>query len=67
MSWWPITVYGIAALLGLRTLFALMIQHRRRHLERLIAEENARREAEAQPEPTPDNSEVVLRSTAKAA
>jgi hypothetical protein len=48
MSWWPIIVYGFAALIAVRVLFALMIQHRRRHLQRLQDEELARREAEAE-------------------
>ena len=47
MSWWPITVYSIAALLAVRMLFSLMIQHRKRHLQRLMDEDAERRAAEA--------------------
>uniref|UniRef100_A0A7C4QPJ0 CcmD family protein n=1 Tax=Schlesneria paludicola TaxID=360056 RepID=A0A7C4QPJ0_9PLAN len=36
--WWSLLVYGIAALWGLRLLFALMAQHRRQYLEKLHAE-----------------------------
>jgi len=46
MSWWPITIYSLAALVALRTLFALMTQHRRRYLNQLIEAETARRETE---------------------
>jgi hypothetical protein len=49
MSWWSIAVYSVAALVGLRTLFALMAQHRRRHLNQLIEAETARQEAETGP------------------
>lgn len=47
MSRWSLLIYGIAALLGVQTLLALMVQHRRRIFSKLVNTENARREAEA--------------------
>lgn len=47
MSRWSLLIYGIAALLGVQTLLALMVQHRRRIFTNLVNTENARREAEA--------------------
>lgn len=47
MSRWSLLIYGIAAVLGVQTLLALMVQHRRRMFAKLVNTENARREAEA--------------------
>ncbi|HET6426735.1 MAG TPA: hypothetical protein VFG20_23785 [Planctomycetaceae bacterium] len=46
MSRWSLLIYGIAALLGVQTLLALMVQHRRRTFADLVNAENNRREAE---------------------
>jgi len=64
MSWWPITVYSVAALFGLRTLFALMVQHRRRHLNELKDAEMTRRAAEAAPPDEPAKDESPSRRAA---
>ncbi len=47
MSRWSLLIYGIAALVGVQTLLALMVQHRRRTFTNLVNAENRRREAEA--------------------
>lgn len=47
MSRWSLLIYGIAALFGVQTLLALMVQHRRRTFADLVNAETRRREAEA--------------------
>jgi hypothetical protein len=47
MSRWSLLIYGIAALLGVQTLLALMVQQRRRTFTNLVNAENRLREAEA--------------------
>jgi hypothetical protein len=47
MSRWSLLIYGIAAVLGVQTLLALMVQHRRRTFTNLVNAENRRRETEA--------------------
>jgi hypothetical protein len=47
MSRWSLLIYGIAAVLGVQTLLALMVQHRRRTFTNRVNTENARREAAA--------------------
>jgi hypothetical protein len=67
MSWWSITVYSFAALLAVRTLFALMLHHRREHLQRLMDEETQRQEAEAAAPPETAPAESSPRSEKKIA
>ncbi|MDP1797707.1 MAG: hypothetical protein Q8K78_09510 [Planctomycetaceae bacterium] len=47
MSRWSLLIYGIAALLAVQTLLALMVQHRRRTFADLVNAEARRRAAEA--------------------
>jgi len=47
MSRWSLLIYGIAAVLAVQTLLALMVQHRRRAFADLVNAETRRREAEA--------------------
>lgn len=52
MSVWTIVIYGVAAVLALQSLFALMTAYRKQALRRILDQEIRRREQEAAAKPT---------------
>ncbi len=58
MDAWRLLLYAMAALLALQSLVALMANHQRQFTRKLIAQEEAKRKAEAtQAKPKKENEE----------
>ncbi len=61
---WTTVIYGVAALLALQGLFALMTAHRQAAVRKYFEEEISRREAEAAQSPEPETAPVGQKSKA---